>query len=121
VAVNDEAATQTELDAARAQELIDGGAELIDVRREYEWEGGHLARARHIEINELTAASDSIAKDRPVIFYCRGGDRSQMAAEAFRQAGFDAYSLAGGIEAWVAGGQPIEPGDGEVRAPLPPS
>lgn len=121
MAVNDEAATQTELDAATAQQLIDGGAELIDVRREYEWEGGHLAGARQVEINELTAASDTIARDRPVIFYCRGGNRSQMAAEAFRQAGFDAHSLAGGIEAWVAGGHPIEPPDGEVRAPLPPS
>ena len=121
MAVSDEAATQTELDPPRARQLIDEGAELIDVRRPYEWEGGHLEGARNVELNEVTAASDSIAKDRPVLFYCRGGGRSQMAAAAFRQAGYDAYNLAGGIEAWVADGQPIEPADGEIRTPLPPS
>jgi rhodanese-related sulfurtransferase len=121
VAVNDEAATQTELDAARAQELIEAGAELIDVRRPYEWEAGRLAGSRNLEMNELTAAADSIERDRAVLFYCRSGNRSGMAAEAFRQAGFDAYNLAGGIEAWVAEGHPIEPAGGQVRAPLPPS
>ena len=44
-----------------------------------------------------------------------------MAAQAFREAGYDAYNLAGGIEAWVAEGQRIEPDDGEVRKPRPAS
>jgi rhodanese-related sulfurtransferase len=120
--VSEEApASQAELDPKRVAELIEEGAELIDVRRDYEWEGGRIAGARHVEVNQLVAEADSIPKDRPVIFYCRSGSRSGMAAAAFREAGYDANNMAGGIEAWVEAGLPIEPADGEVRAPLPAS
>lgn len=120
-AVSDETAIETELDPERGAGLIEAGAELIDVRRPYEYEGGHLAGARNVEINELSAAADSIARDRPVLFCCRTGDRSGMAAQAFREAGYDAYNLAGGVVAWVGEGRPLEPGGGEVVQPLPPS
>jgi rhodanese-related sulfurtransferase len=119
--VSDEPSTETELEPPRAAELIDDGAELIDVRRPLEWEGGRLSGARNIEINELAEAASTIPRDRPVIFYCRSGDRSQMAAEAFREAGYDAYNLAGGITAWAAGERALEPEDGEVVQPPPPS
>ena len=104
-----------------AAELIEGGATLIDVRREYEFAAGHLEGARNIEMNELTAHADEIDRDRPVIFYCRSGNRSSMAADAFQQAGYDAHTLAGGIAAWSDAGRPLEPADGEVAVPLPPS
>jgi rhodanese-related sulfurtransferase len=119
--VSDKAATETELDPQRAAELVASGAELIDVRRPYEYEGGHLVGARNVEMNELSAAADSISRDRPVLFSCRTGDRSGMAAQAFREAGYDAYNLAGGVVEWIAAGQPIEPEGGEVVQPLPPS
>jgi rhodanese-related sulfurtransferase len=56
-----------------------------------------------------------------VVFYCRTGNRSSMAVDAFREAGYEAYNLAGGIEAWNAEGGQLEPDDGAVVAPLPPS
>ena len=37
-----------------------------------------------------------------------------MAAQAFRGAGYDAWSLAGGLLDWEAGGLPLEPEDGRV-------
>ena len=49
-----------------------------------------------------------------MVFYCRVGSRSGMAAGAFRRAGYDAYSMDGGIEAWAASGLPLEPEDGQV-------
>jgi rhodanese-related sulfurtransferase len=119
--MTDEPAAETELAPERGAELVEAGAALIDVRRPYEYEGARLAGARNIEMNELTAAAGSIPRDRPVLFYCRGGNRSAMAAQAFREAGYEAYSLAGGIEAWAAAGQPLEPEGGEVRNPLPAS
>ena len=119
--MSDEQAPETDLSAQRFAELIAGGGRLIDVRRPYEFEGGHLAGAENIEMNELTAAAESIERDRPVLFYCRSGNRSGMAAQAFREAGYDAYHLADGIEGWVAEGRPVEPEDGGVRAPLPAS
>jgi rhodanese-related sulfurtransferase len=117
--VSDETALITELSPERFAELIADGAQLIDVRRPSEYGGGRLAGAENIEMNDLTAAADSIARDRPVLFYCRRGNRSAMAADAFRQAGYDAYHLAGGIEAWVGAGRPLEPEDGQVLAPPP--
>jgi len=119
--VSPEPEADLELTPERAAELVAAGAELIDVRRTYEWDGGRLAGARNIEMNELVAAAEDIARDRPVIFYCRSGDRSRMAADAFHEAGYDAHTISGGITAWVAEGRPLEPDDGEVRAPLPAS
>ena len=34
--------------------------------------------------------------------------RSAMAAHAFRRAGYEAYSMLGGLEAWRANGLPLE-------------
>ena len=50
-----------------------------------------------------------------MVFYCRSGNRSAMAAEAFREAGYDAHNLAGGITAWVDARTPLEPADGVGR------
>src|SRR5687767_15742179 len=115
------APAETELPPERVRELAEAGeAELIDVRVDYEWEAGHLAGARHVEVNELTAQADSIPKGRKVVFYCRGGNRSGMAAQAFREAGWDAHNMAGGISAWVEAGLPLEPEDGSVAEGRPP-
>lgn len=114
-------ANERELDPARAAELIDAGVTLIDVRRPFEFEGGHLPGAANLEMNELTPRAAEIPKDLPVLFTCRTGNRSGMAADAFREAGWDAHNLAGGLEGWVADGRPLEPEDGEVRPPPPPS
>jgi rhodanese-related sulfurtransferase len=107
------------LSPQEAAELIEAGADQIDVRRDYEWDAGHLANSRHVEVNELTAHADSIPRDRPVLFYCRTGNRSGMAAEAFRQAGYDAFHIDGGLVAWVEAGMALEPPGGEVASTRP--
>jgi rhodanese-related sulfurtransferase len=111
--------TTTEIDVGpeRAAELVQAGAELIDVRRTYEWDVGRIEGARHIEINDVAREAESIPRERPVIFYCRTGSRSSLAAAAFREAGWEAYNLEGGIEAWVKSGQGLEPPGGEVAGP----
>jgi rhodanese-related sulfurtransferase len=112
--------TRLEVDVAALAGMIeDGDVEVIDVRRDYEYEAGRLPGARHIELNELAANADSIPNDRPVVFYCRSGNRSGMAAEAFGQAGYDAHNLGGGIMAWVDLENPLEPEDGTVAGPRP--
>jgi rhodanese-related sulfurtransferase len=102
---------------ARAAELRESGeAQVIDVRETYEWDAGRIAGARHIELGEVAAAAGSIDRDRPVLFYCRVGSRSAMAADAFRRAGYEAYSLSGGLEAWAGQGLPLDPDDGTVAS-----
>ena len=112
--------TGLEIEPAEVAEKSGAGeVELIDVRLNYEHEAGHIAGSRHIEMNDLTQAADSIGKDKPIVFYCRGGSRSAMAAEAFSQAGFDARNMTGGMTAWVEQGLPLEPADGGVAGPRP--
>ena len=100
-----------------AELLDDDRLQLIDVRHPHEHEAGRIAGGRLIELSELSAAADSIDRDRPVVFYCRSGGRSAMATEAFAQAGFDAHNMAGGMLEWQAVGLPMEPADGFVAEP----
>jgi rhodanese-related sulfurtransferase len=97
-----------------AAALSDGGPQVIDVREPYEREAGRAAGTVHIELSELAGRASEIDHDRPVIFVCRTGARSLMAAQAFARAGFDARSMAGGLEQWAAEGRPLEPEDGYV-------
>jgi rhodanese-related sulfurtransferase len=91
-----------------------GDVQLIDVREPYEWEAGRLPGARHIELERLASKAATIDRERPVVFYCRVGARSGMAASAFRRAGYDARSMDGGITAWAERGLPLDPDDGHV-------
>ena len=103
-----------EVSREEAQRLIESGAQLIDVRVAHEWEAGHIAGAAHIELGELSSRAGEIDRDRPVIFYCLGDNRSDMAAAAFGADGYDVATLAGGIQAWAEEGLPLDPDDGYV-------
>ena len=88
--------------------------QVIDVREPYEREAGHIANSRPIALVELTAQAATLARSRPVVFYCRMGSRSDMAAQAFRASGYEAYSMRGGLIRWAQEGRPLEPQDGYV-------
>ncbi len=93
-----------------------GEIELIDVREPYEFEAGRITGARHLELGRLASQAGELDRERPIVFYCRVGVRSAMAAEAFRRAGYDAWSMAGGLEAWAGSELPLEPENGIVAA-----
>ena len=97
-----------------AQLHASGEVEVIDVRETYEREAGRIANSRHIELERLASKAESIDREKPVIFYCRLGARSGMAAQAFRAAGYDARNMTGGITRWAESGLPLEPDDGYV-------
>jgi rhodanese-related sulfurtransferase len=105
---------ESEVTPQRAAELVAAGATFVDVREKYERDAGYIAGTRHIELERLASQADQIDRSVPVVFHCRLGVRSAMAASAFRTAGFDAYTLTGGIQAWVDAGLPIEPEGGYV-------
>jgi rhodanese-related sulfurtransferase len=86
-----------------------GSVQLIDVRQAHENQAGRISGSRLIELAELSAQAGSIDRDRPVVFYCRSGARSAMATQAFRQAGYDAHNMTGGLLHWQAAGLPLEP------------
>jgi rhodanese-related sulfurtransferase len=97
------------LDATR---LMNQGSTLIlDVRDGAEYASGHLPRARHIPLNELSKRMDEIGKykDKPVLVTCKTGPRGGAATRMLKQAGFTAvYQLKGGLAAWQQASLPVE-------------
>jgi rhodanese-related sulfurtransferase len=91
-----------------------GEIQLIDVREVDEHEAGRIGGDRLIVLGELAGRAEEIDRDKPVVFYCRSGARSAMAAQAFAGAGFDAHNMEGGLLEWDAAGLPLEPDDGRV-------
>ncbi len=92
----------------------DPDLQVVDVRQPYERAAGHIEGSLHIELTELAARAAAIARDRPVVFYCRVGARSDMAAQAFRASGLQAHSMRGGLLRWAREGHPLSPTDGYV-------
>ena len=105
-----------DLTPERVKERFDAGEiQLVDVREDYEWDAGRIAGATHIELQKLSDEADSIDRATPVVFVCRTGARSGMAARAFAGAGYEAHNLEGGLVAWAGSGLPLEPdGTGKV-------
>jgi rhodanese-related sulfurtransferase len=88
--------------------------QLVDVREPYEREAGRIAGSRHVPMVALSEQAATLDRDRPVVFYCRVGSRSDMAAQAFRAAGYRALSMSGGLVRWVEESRPLDPPDGHV-------
>jgi rhodanese-related sulfurtransferase len=108
-------ADEIDVSPERVAELQrEGAVQLIDVREDYEWDAGRISGARHLELARVAAEAGTIDRERPVVFYCRVGSRSGMAAQAFRGAGYEAYSMAGGLAAWDERGLGLEPEGGTV-------
>jgi rhodanese-related sulfurtransferase len=103
-----------EVSREEARKLIEDGAQLVDVRAEHEWETGRIPGATHLPLAELAERAGEIDKDRPVVLYCRGGNRSTMATQALADAGYDAAKLSEGIVGWAEEGLPLDPDDGYV-------
>jgi rhodanese-related sulfurtransferase len=97
-----------------ARALADASARVVDVREPHEREAGYVEGTEHIGLNQLSAAASEFDPDQPVIFVCRVGGRSLMAAQALSSAGFDAYSMAGGVQQWADEGRPLSPDGGHV-------
>ncbi|HJX33221.1 MAG TPA: rhodanese-like domain-containing protein [Solirubrobacterales bacterium] len=103
-----------EVSREEARKLLAGGAQLVDVRAGHEWEVGRIAGATHLPLAELAERAGEIDKDRPVVLYCRGGNRSTMATQALADAGYEAAKLSEGIVGWAEAGLPLDPDDAYV-------
>lgn len=108
--------TQTDIDPAQLASWMaeDPNLQVVDVREVYEREAGYIEGSRHIPLVELSSRAQEIERERPVVFYCRVGARSDMAAQAFRAAGAQALSMSGGLVGWAAENRPLSPEDGVV-------
>lgn len=100
-----------EVSAAEAIERFAGGATLIDVREDNEWEAGHARGAIHMGrgVIERDIVHQIPNKDAELILYCGGGYRSALAADNLQKMGYtNVLSMAGGWTAWKEAGAPTE-------------
>ena len=83
---------------------------IVDVREDREWNLGHLPGAVHVARGTLEGRIEGVVpRERKVVVYCAGGNRSALAADTMREMGYrDVLSLAGGIRSWVDAGGEIE-------------
>jgi phage shock protein E len=67
---------------------------LVDVRSPWEYESEHLPGAQNVPLEELPArAAEFMSIHKPVVLYCRSGNRSGMAAAILKQKGIpDVYN-----------------------------
>ena len=97
---------------AQATHLINReDAVVLDVRDTNEFASGHVLGAKNLPPARMeTAASEVVKKkDRPVIVYCDGTDRSGKALAVLKKQGFTRVAnLSGGLKAWQAAGLPVE-------------
>jgi rhodanese-related sulfurtransferase len=103
--------------AEEAVRRVDEGAVLLDVREPDEWQAGHAPQALHVPLAALAARVDQLDEATPIVAVCRVGGRSERAAGALLQRGFDAVNLTGGMQAWAAAGLPVvvdSGGPGEI-------
>lgn len=92
-----------------ADARVAGSAQIVDVREPSEWAEGHIPGAIHIPLGDLPRMAVTLDRARPVITVCRSGHRSLVALDPLREEGItSARSLAGGMKAWQAAGQPVE-------------
>jgi rhodanese-related sulfurtransferase len=90
-----------------------GGKEahtLLDVRTSEEFVSGYIPGAINIAVQDLGRRLDEVPQDKPVVIYCRSGNRSAMAAGLLQQRGYaEVYDL-GGIIGWASNGYPLKKG-----------
>jgi rhodanese-related sulfurtransferase len=100
-------APRREVNASEAVQLVEGGAVLLDVREDIEWQAGHAPQATHLPMSRIGASVAELPADRLIVCVCHVGARSAAVAEALNNAGYSAANLAGGMDAWEAAGLPV--------------
>jgi len=113
VATKDPREPFTRISVAEAKEKLDKGeAVMVDVREPHEYAEVHASGVRLIPVNTVIGEVKQIrdfAGDKEVLFICKSGQRSALAAEFATAAGLDdiaLYNVEGGTLAWVEGGLP---------------
>jgi rhodanese-related sulfurtransferase len=91
-------------------ELIAGGAELIDIREQNEWDESRIPGAELKPMSSINDWYQDLPRDHTLVLYCRSGQRSAQAVHALvTQAGFEnVLNMTGGIIAWADADLPIE-------------
>ncbi len=92
------------------QKLSEGNwraRDVLDVRREGEWQAGHVADAQWHALDTFPHGLPVIDKARPVAVHCKSGYRSMIACGLLERAGYrNVINVTGGFDAWHAANLP---------------
>jgi len=78
-----------------------GGVQVLDVRREPEWDAGHIESATWWPLDNFRVSPPEIDHDVPLAVHCKSGYRSMIASSLLQRAGFKhVLNVAGGFDAW---------------------
>jgi len=78
------------------KELLNKGAQIVDVRTRGEYASGHIKGSVNIPLNELTLNIKKLKKDKPVITCCASGMRSATAKSTLISLGYTEVYNGGG-------------------------
>ncbi len=81
------------------KELLQKGAQIIDVRTQAEYQSGHIKGAINIPLQTLKSNLSKIKKDKPIITCCASGMRSASAKSLLQSNGFAEVHNGGG---WIS-------------------
>ncbi len=84
--------------------------QILDVRTPGETAEGIISGALEIDFtsSNFTSGLTGLDKNKPVLIYCRSGNRSGQAMRQMSAMGFkEIYNLNGGVMAWTRSGQPL--------------
>jgi glyoxylase-like metal-dependent hydrolase (beta-lactamase superfamily II) len=77
------------------------GVQVLDVRREPEWDAGHIAEATWWPLDNFKVSPPEMNHDAPIAVHCKGGYRSMIASGLLQRAGFKhVINVIGGFDAW---------------------
>lgn len=100
-----------QVDVNEAVRLMnDDNTVVLDVREGNELTSGKLRGARHIPLGQVAKRLGELdkSKGKPILVYCRSGNRSGFACNTLSKNGFEnVHNLAGGITAWESANLPV--------------
>jgi len=80
--------------------LGDRNLEVLDVRRQGEWEAGHIEEADWYPLDRFKAALPTLNSHATIAVHCKSGYRSMIAASLLQRAGHDVINVIGGFDEW---------------------
>jgi hydroxyacylglutathione hydrolase len=84
------------------------GVQVLDVRRQPEWDAGHIEGATWWPLDNFKVAPPEIDRDAPLAVHCKSGYRSIIASSLLERAGFHhVLNVTGGFDAWQEAKLPV--------------
>jgi hydroxyacylglutathione hydrolase len=91
-----------------SEQLRNENLQVLDVRREPEWEAGHVEGAVWWPLDNFKVAPPEIDRDVPIAVHCKSGYRSMIACSLLQRAGFqNVIDVVGGFDAWQQANLPV--------------